>query len=90
MGFSTALRPLFLVEYRAQVGPLIEDEYVHVFGGVHDGAIAPDPLEVDAFRWTSLADLDADMANNPGSYTAWFLEYLRLRHANIAAFLQSR
>lgn len=88
MGFSTALRPLFLVEYRAQVGPLIEDEYVHVFGGVHDGAIAPDPLEVDDFRWISLADLEADMAVHAGSYTAWFLEYMRLRRQNIAAFLE--
>ena len=88
MGFSTLLRPLFLVEYRAQVGALIEDEYVHVFGGVYNGVLAPDPLEVDDARWISLADLEADMAANPGSYTAWFLEYMRLRRAKIAAFLE--
>ncbi len=89
MGFSMPLRPLFLVQYRAQVGPLIEDEYVHVFGGVHDGDITPDPTEVDDYRWISLDALEADMVSNPSNYTAWFLEYLRLRRENIADFLQS-
>lgn len=87
MGFVACLTPLFVVEYRAQVGELIEDEYVHVFGGTHDGSISPDPLEVEAFEWVSLPELEADMERNPHSYTAWFLEYMRLHRPQIEAFL---
>ena len=65
----------------------IEDEYVHVFGGTHDGSISPDPLEVEAFEWVSLPELEADMERNPHSYTAWFLEYMRLHRPQIEAFL---
>jgi isopentenyldiphosphate isomerase len=61
----------------------------HVFGGVHDGDITPDPTEVDDYRWIGLDALEADMVSNPSNYTAWFLEYLRLRRENIADFLQS-
>ena len=47
MGFSCPLEPLFKFDYRAPVSDdLIENELVHVFGGTHDGAIAPNPAEV--------------------------------------------
>lgn len=87
MGFTTELAPLFIVEYRAQVGALIEDEYVHVFGGTHDGLISPDPLEVEGCKWVSLKDLQNDMQRDPNAYTAWFLEYMRLHRVQIASFL---
>lgn len=90
MGFSTDLRPLFIIEYRAQVGPLIEDEYVHVFGGVYEGAVRPDPAEVEDYRWVTLETLETSMANSPDEYTAWFRQYMRLRRNEIAAFIDAR
>lgn len=89
MGFSTDLRPLFIIEYRAQVGSLIEDEYVHVFGGAYDGAVTPDPAEVEDYRWMTLRDLEASMAEHPDDYTAWFRQYMRLRRSEIAAFIEA-
>ena len=87
MGFSADLKPLFIVEYRAQVGPLIEDEYVHVFGGHHEGPVTPDPLEVEDYRWISLDDLASDMAGRPEQYTVWFARYMQQRRSEIAAFV---
>ncbi len=87
MGFFAALKPLFIVEYRAQVGPLIEDEYVHVFGGHHDGPVTPDPLEVEDYRWIGLGDLASDMEAHPDRYTVWFARYMQQRRDEIAAFV---
>lgn len=87
MGFSVEVTPLFIVEYRAPVGPLIEDEYVHVFCGQYDGAVAPDPSEVGDYKWLSFSELEADLASNSHRYTAWFLQYMRLRRNEIAALV---
>jgi isopentenyl-diphosphate delta-isomerase len=89
MGFVTTLRPLFIIEYRAQVGSLIEDEYVHVFGGRYDGPVTPDPLEVEDFRWIALDGLASDMAANPDRYTVWFARYMQERRAEIAEFVSA-
>ena len=44
MGIACPLEPMFVFDYRADVpGGLIEHEIVHVFGGLHDGAVKPDP-----------------------------------------------
>jgi isopentenyl-diphosphate delta-isomerase len=78
MGVDCPLAPLFITGYRAAVSnDLIEDELVHVFAGVHDGAIAPDPAEVSEWKWISFSDLVADQRMQPDSYTAWFLHYVR-------------
>jgi hypothetical protein len=43
MGIVCPLEPLFTFDYRAPVSDeLTENELVHVFGGSHDGRIAPD------------------------------------------------
>lgn len=88
MGFGVELSPLFIVEYRAQVGALIEDEYVYVFGGHYDGVISPDPSEVDDFRWLGLTGLEADLAANPDDYTVWFSKYMKSRRDEIIAFVR--
>lgn len=90
MGFSVDLTPLFIIEYRAQVGALIEDEYVHVFGGRYDGAVTPDPEEVGDFRWIAVDDLARDMEQRPHAYTPWFVRYMEQRRPEIAAFAAAR
>lgn len=88
MGFSCPLHPLFVTSYRAAVGDLIEDEVVHVFGGVYIGPVAPDPAEVEAIEWRDIAGLVADIATQPQRYSVWFAKYLAEFHAEIGAISQ--
>ena len=91
MGIDCPLEPLFVARYRAAVSnDLIEDEIVHVFGGTHDGAVAPDPSEVSDWKWISHAELIADQAANPECYTVWFLHYMRGFGDVIGAWIQQR
>ena len=77
MGFACPLEPLFVFAYNTPVpGGLIENEIVHVFGGQHDGAIKPDPVEVSEFKWVRFADMIADMGARPDAYTVWFRQYI--------------
>lgn len=67
------LRPLFAFTYRAQVGDgLTEHEYDHVFESSFSGTPTPNLAEVDAWRWTPVARLRADLAAQPERYTVWF------------------
>jgi isopentenyl-diphosphate delta-isomerase len=45
-------------------------EYDHVFVGVHDGKPAPDPAEVDGWRWIGLNELRAALRREPRRVTA--------------------
>jgi len=77
MGFSCPLTPLFTVQYRAEVSNgLVENELVHVFGGRFEGTPDPDPGEVEEWRWSSIAEIRADMARRPEHYSVWFRKYL--------------
>ena len=72
MGFECDLAPAFAFTYRAEVGGgLVEHELDHVFVGRWEGAPAPDPDEVDGWRWASLDDLARDAAAHPDAYTPW-------------------
>ncbi len=89
MGVDCPLEPLFITSYRAQVSDdLVEDEVVHVFGGTHDGPIAPDASEVSEWKWMSLPDLTADQLAHPERYTAWFLHYMQAHRRVVADWLQ--
>lgn len=77
MGFDCQLTPLFHTSYCADVSNgLIENEFVHVFGGSFDGVPKPDPREVEGWRWASLAAITADIAHRPECYSVWFRRYI--------------
>jgi isopentenyl-diphosphate delta-isomerase len=77
MGFACPLLPLSSLVYRANVGNgLIEHEFVHLFGGLWQGAVIPNPDEVDAFAWRPLSAVQMDAADHPERFTAWFRLYL--------------
>lgn len=77
MGFVCPLTLLFRTSYCAPVSNgLIENEFVHVFGGRFDGIPKPDPNEVEAWRWETLATLTADVGHRPERYTVWFRRYI--------------
>ena len=77
MGIGIAtLNPLFTTVYRADVGHgLTEHEFVHVFGGVWNGPILPDPAEVDSHAWIEAEALRRDLDANPDRYSVWFRTY---------------
>jgi isopentenyl-diphosphate delta-isomerase len=73
MGIDTELTPLFEFTYRAQVGPrLVEHEYDHVFAGLYDGEPLPSADEVDGWRWVPVADVAAQVREDPDAFTPWF------------------
>lgn len=60
------------VRYRAPLANrLIEHEVDHVYVGRFDGEPAPDPVEVDAWRWEPLEALARIQQADPGRYSAW-------------------
>ena len=73
MGIDAAVEPVFRFTYRAEVGPgLTEHEYDHVFAAHWMGEPAPDPDEVDGWRWAPAAELAAEAAARPTAFTPWF------------------
>ncbi len=72
MGFDCELRAAFEFLYRAEMdGALIEHEYDHVLVGTHEGDPAPDPAEVEDWRWVTLAELRRGLLLEPECYSYW-------------------
>jgi isopentenyl-diphosphate delta-isomerase len=89
IGVDCPLQPLFTTSYRATVSnDLVENELVHVFGGLHDGAVVPDAGEVSAWKWISLPDLLADQQAHPERYAVWFLHYMQAFGTTIGDWLR--
>lgn len=88
MGFDCPLEPLFTTHYRAAVSnSLIEDEIVHVFGGIHDGPVKPDPAEASEWKWIRLADIKDNIRKRPDSYAVWFRHYIAAHGGPIADWI---
>jgi isopentenyl-diphosphate delta-isomerase len=66
------LREAFEFLYRAELdGALIEHEYDHVLVGTHEGNPAPDPSEVEDWRWVTMDELRRRLSDEPQSYSYW-------------------
>ena len=58
--------------YRAGLeGDLVEHEIDHVLTAAWSGTPAPDPAEVEEWRWISPAELEEELRKDPSSFTAW-------------------
>ncbi|HMS51599.1 MAG: isopentenyl-diphosphate Delta-isomerase [Sphingobacteriales bacterium] len=85
LGFDLPLKHVLTFVYKAHDPKtnLTEHERDLVFIGIYNGEpILPNPNEVAAIKWISLADLFLDMNLHPDNYTYWFkvlLEHLRER-----------
>lgn len=74
LGFSVAVDKVFEFVYKADFdNGLTENEFDHVFTGLYDGAVQPDPDEVMAFRWLSPGSIRKELEDSPEKYTAWFI-----------------
>ena len=72
MGLDCELREAFAFLYRAELGgALVEHEYDHVFVGVGETEPAPDPSEVEEWRWVSMGELRRALAEEPQRYSYW-------------------
>ncbi|MBL0357513.1 MAG: isopentenyl-diphosphate Delta-isomerase [Chitinophagaceae bacterium] len=73
MGFSTPLNKAFTFLYKAPFeNGLTEHEYDHVFTGIFNGLIKPDPDEVSDYCYLSLEKLKANIQSRPDHFTEWF------------------
>ncbi len=90
MGFDTDLEEISSFIYRADVGNgLTEYEYDHVFVGIYDGPVKPNPEEADGYAWVRWDWLNEDVRGHPDVYTPWFLKILE-RSAPIDDWLRRR
>lgn len=72
LGVDAELSEAFSFSYFASLGNgLVEHELDHIFTGQFDGTPQPDPAEVSAYRWVTLADLKREMSETPDRFTAW-------------------
>ncbi|HYH23104.1 MAG TPA: isopentenyl-diphosphate Delta-isomerase [Azospirillum sp.] len=77
MGIRPRLVPLGTIRYAAPVGRgLREHEHVHLFGGIHGGAVRPDPAECSAFAWVAEDTLRRACRTRADAFTPWFRLYL--------------
>lgn len=78
------LSPRDAVEYRAEVGNgLTEHEVVSLFVAEGRPEPRPNPDEVMATRWVTLAALRRDLAENAAHYTPWLRIYLERHSAQL-------
>lgn len=83
MGIETKLAPLGTIRYRARVGGLTEYEHVSLFGGIFDGAMAPDREEVAEVRLLARSEMAALQL------TPWFGLYLEVLGDDFGALIAS-
>ena len=73
MGMRCQLEPKFSFIYRADLDHgMIEHELDHVLIGYSDVPAEPNPEEVCEVKYIGVKALEADIAENPDNYTAWF------------------
>jgi isopentenyl-diphosphate delta-isomerase len=73
MGFSAPITKIFDFTYRAEFeNGLTEHEFDHVFLGLYNGPVNPDPAEVQDYRFADLDNIKQSMQQEPGAFTAWF------------------
>lgn len=72
MGFDCELRELFSFVYQAKLdNELTEYEFDHVFVGYSDRQPILNPEEAEDWQWIDLKVLQADIREQPESYTYW-------------------
>ena len=49
-----------------------EYEFDHVFVGIYEGKMLPDPAEVKDYCYKSIEEINATLLSHPQKYTAWF------------------
>lgn len=73
LGFETELEKIFEFIYKADFdNGLTEYEFDHVYTGIYEGEIKPNPAEVLDFCYKSMEDIQQSIQSHPHKYTVWF------------------
>lgn len=73
LNLSAELEHVYHFCYQARFGePGSENELCHVFLGRISGDVHPNESEIDAVRFVSVAELDAELCETPDVFTPWF------------------
>jgi len=85
LGFDCPLTFHYHFIYRAELNnELIEHELDHVYTGIYNGTITPNPNEVEEYVYLDIADISQYMEAFPEQYTVWFKiifnQYLQQLH----------
>jgi isopentenyl-diphosphate delta-isomerase len=73
MGMMADLHEAFFFIYKAELDHgLIEHEFDHVFIGFSDEVPVPNPEEVSAFKWMTVAEIQNSIQETPKLWTEWF------------------
>ena len=73
MGFDTQLEERFSFIYNSEVeNGLIENEFDHVFFGIHDGDFKLNKEEVEDCTFASLGNVSKDADQHPERFSIWF------------------
>jgi isopentenyl-diphosphate delta-isomerase len=77
--FKTPLKEVFFFSYKAEMSNKVwgEHELDHVFTGIYEGPVKPDPNESSGYEWIRITDLKKDVKANPQKYSPWFMIILR-------------
>lgn len=81
----TTLRDVGQFHYIAHFNNgLTENEFDHVLVGLYQSeAFTPNPAEIKAYRWITLAALKEEMASNPEQFTPWLAKALEIAENQI-------
>ena len=72
MGVQSDLKFIYKFEYQARFNTqLSENELCSVYFGRFDGAPAPNPNEVQSWKWISKESLTKELRENTDLYTPW-------------------
>jgi isopentenyl-diphosphate delta-isomerase len=73
LGFTTSPEKIFTFTYRADVeNNLVEHEFDHVFAGIYEGEIKPNPHEVAATEYRTMETISEQVNETPHLFTSWF------------------
>lgn len=77
LGFSCKLLKITELSYSLKLHDgLYEKEYTHIFAGIYDGDLEPNPNEVSEIKWKMPNDLRRESNSIPGHNASWFNLYL--------------
>lgn len=89
LGFTAPLKDLGWFHYNAHFeNGLSENEIDHVLIGEMPAGFepTPNPDEIHAFRWVTLADLDSEMQRSPELFTPWLRAALNIAKEHTPAY----
>lgn len=73
MGFTTALSKAFSFIYKAPFdNGLTEHEFDHVFTGIYNGLVYPNPQEVSDYCYQPVDTIKDNIKMQPAHFTEWF------------------